>query len=77
VIPYLLIGFALGFALGLFTIALVSAAGRDDAYRDGIAAGREALQRETLERVWEDLDLDSYGGTDSDDTPAIHTEDSP
>lgn len=76
-IPYLLIGFALGFALGLFTIALVSAAGRDDAYRDGIAAGREALQRETLERVWEDLDLDSYGGTDSDDTPAIHTEDSP
>ena len=76
-IPYLLIGFALGFALGLFTIALVSAAGRDDAYRDGIAAGREALQRETLERVWEDLDLDSYGGTDSDDTPLIHTEDSP
>lgn len=74
-IPYLLIGFALGFALGLFVIAMVSAGGREDAYRDGIAAGREALQRETLERVWEDLDLDSYGGTDSGDTPTIHTED--
>ena len=69
--------FVAGLAIGLFVVAMVSSGGREDAYRRGCIAGREALQRETLERVWEDLDLDSYGGTDSDDTPAIHTEDAP
>ena len=63
-IPYLILAFAAGFGLGFFTIALVSGAGREDAYRAGIAAGREALQRETMARVWDDLD--SYGGTDDD-----------
>lgn len=54
--------FAAGLAIGLFVIAMVSSGGREDAYRRGCIAGREALQRETLERVWEDLD--SCGGID-------------